>query len=196
MSPNTAALLYLVAGVLFILALRGLSSPETSRQGNLFGIIGMAIAIVVTLASHPPASVFSWILVILGIGDRRRHRRGDRAARADDLDAGAGRGVPLAGRHGGRAGRGRRALCAARLRHRHPGGYSAGEPDRNVAWLRDRRGHVHRLDHRVPETLRAHERRADHAAAAPRDQSRARSSRSCCSPSGSCAPRAISPSGC
>src|SRR6202008_4959870 len=68
MSPNTAALFYRVAGVLFILALRGLSSPETSRQGNLFGMIGMAIAIVVTLASHPPASVFSWILVIIGIG--------------------------------------------------------------------------------------------------------------------------------
>src|ERR1700741_2102886 len=68
MSPNTAALFYRVAGVLFILALRGLSSPETSRQGNLFGMIGRATAIVVTLASHPPASVFSWILVILGIG--------------------------------------------------------------------------------------------------------------------------------
>ena len=68
MSLNTAALLYLVAGVLFILALRGLSSPETSRQGNLFGMIGMAIAIVVTLASHPPASAFSWILVVVGIG--------------------------------------------------------------------------------------------------------------------------------
>src|SRR5262245_51790717 len=49
MSPNTAALLYLVSGVLFILALRGLSSPETSRQGNLYGMAGMAIAIVVTL---------------------------------------------------------------------------------------------------------------------------------------------------
>jgi NAD(P) transhydrogenase subunit beta len=68
MSPNTAALFYLVSGVLFILALRGLSSPETSRQGNLFGMIGMAIAIVVTLASHPPASGFSWALVIIGIG--------------------------------------------------------------------------------------------------------------------------------
>ena len=45
MNANIAALLYLVAGVLFILALRGLSSPETSRQGNLFGMIGMAIAI-------------------------------------------------------------------------------------------------------------------------------------------------------
>src|SRR3954467_295633 len=68
MSPNTAALFYLVSGVLFILALRGLSSPETSRQGNLFGMIGMAIAIVVTLAAHPPASGFSWALVIIGLG--------------------------------------------------------------------------------------------------------------------------------
>jgi len=68
MSPNIVALLYLVAGVLFILSLRGLSSPETSRQGNLFGMIGMAIAIVTTLAAHPPASGLSWLLVILGIG--------------------------------------------------------------------------------------------------------------------------------
>ena len=55
MTADLVALLYLVAGVLFILALRGLSSPETSRQGNLFGMVGMAIAIVTTLASHPPA---------------------------------------------------------------------------------------------------------------------------------------------
>ena len=41
MSANLAALLYLVAGVLFILSLRGLSSPATSRQGNLFGMVGM-----------------------------------------------------------------------------------------------------------------------------------------------------------
>jgi NAD(P) transhydrogenase subunit beta len=68
MSPNTAALLYVVAGILFILALRGLSSPASSRQGNLFGMAGMTIAIVVTLASHPPASLFSWILVIVGLG--------------------------------------------------------------------------------------------------------------------------------
>ena len=51
MSPNLLAVFYLVSGVLFILALRGLSSPETSRKGNLFGIIGMAIAISVTLLS-------------------------------------------------------------------------------------------------------------------------------------------------
>ena len=52
MNANLAALLYLAAGVLFILALRGLSNPETSRRGNLFGMIGMAIAIVTTLAAH------------------------------------------------------------------------------------------------------------------------------------------------
>lgn len=44
-----SALAYLVSGVLFILALRGLSSPETSRQGNLYGMVGMAIAVGVTL---------------------------------------------------------------------------------------------------------------------------------------------------
>ena len=50
MNSELAALLYLVSGVLFILALRGLSSPETSRRGNNFGMAGMAIAVAVTLA--------------------------------------------------------------------------------------------------------------------------------------------------
>jgi NAD(P) transhydrogenase subunit beta len=67
MSPNVVALLYLVAGVLFILALRGLSSPETSRQGNLFGMIGMTIAMLTTLASHPPSDVVGWVLVLGGL---------------------------------------------------------------------------------------------------------------------------------
>jgi len=61
MNPNLVALLYLVSGVLFILALRGLSKPETSRQGNLFGMIGMAIAVLTTLAAHPPAGRSAWI---------------------------------------------------------------------------------------------------------------------------------------
>jgi NAD(P) transhydrogenase subunit beta len=51
MNSDLAAILYLVSGVLFILALRGLSSPETSRQGNNYGMIGMAIAVAVTLLS-------------------------------------------------------------------------------------------------------------------------------------------------
>src|SRR5215470_6716051 len=66
MNANIAALLYLVAAVLFILALRGLSSPETSRQGNLFGMVGMAIAIISTLGFYPPADVGAWALVMLG----------------------------------------------------------------------------------------------------------------------------------
>jgi proton-translocating NAD(P)+ transhydrogenase subunit beta len=67
MSANLAALLYLVAGVLFILALRGLSSPESSRRGNLFGMIGMGIAVATTLAAHPPAGGLAWALVVGGI---------------------------------------------------------------------------------------------------------------------------------
>src|ERR1700684_3135498 len=67
MSANLSAVLYLVAGVLFILSLRGLSSPATSRQGNFFGMIGMAIAVATTLAAHPPADGVAWLLVILGV---------------------------------------------------------------------------------------------------------------------------------
>ena len=67
MNANLAALLYLLSGVLFILALRGLSHPETSRRGNLFGMIGMAVAIFTTLGAHPPAGAVAWVLVVLGL---------------------------------------------------------------------------------------------------------------------------------
>src|SRR3984957_18153841 len=67
MSASFASILYLVAGVLFILALRGLSHPTTSRQGNRFGMIGMAIAVVTTLFVAPPSGVSGWALAILGI---------------------------------------------------------------------------------------------------------------------------------
>jgi NAD(P) transhydrogenase subunit beta len=68
MSADLAAFCYLIAGVLFILALRGLSNPETSRTGNVFGMVGMTIAILTTLAAHPPASAVAWGLVIVGMG--------------------------------------------------------------------------------------------------------------------------------
>ncbi|UTD26311.1 NAD(P)(+) transhydrogenase (Re/Si-specific) subunit beta [Bradyrhizobium sp. WD16] len=67
MNANLSALLYLLAGVLFILSLRGLSSPASSRQGNLLGMVGMGIAIATTLAGHPPSGTLAWGLVILGI---------------------------------------------------------------------------------------------------------------------------------
>ena len=69
MLPNIAAFLYLTSGVLFILALRGLSSPETSRQGNLFGILGMAIAIIVTfLIIGSFSEGFIYVVIFLLIG--------------------------------------------------------------------------------------------------------------------------------
>jgi len=69
MSANLLAIFYLISGILFILALRGLSSPETSRQGNLFGIIGMAIAIGVTFLSVGNFSTgFLYVLGFLLIG--------------------------------------------------------------------------------------------------------------------------------
>jgi len=64
---NFANLLYLVSGVLFILALRGLSHPTTSRQGNFLGMAGMAIAIVTTILISPPATGTGWLLLIVGL---------------------------------------------------------------------------------------------------------------------------------
>ena len=66
MNVNIAALLYLVAGVLFILALRGLSSPETSRAGNRYGIIGMALAVATTLAVAGVTDALTWSLIVAG----------------------------------------------------------------------------------------------------------------------------------
>ena len=69
MTANLSALFYLTSGILFILALRGLSSPETSRQGNYFGIAGMTIAIIVTFLSvgnYGTGLIYVLILLIIG----------------------------------------------------------------------------------------------------------------------------------
>jgi len=69
MSVNLSAIFYLISGVLFILALRGLSSPETSRRGNLFGVLGMTIAIIVTFLSIGNFSIgFVYVLIFLLAG--------------------------------------------------------------------------------------------------------------------------------
>ncbi len=69
MSANLLAIFYLISGVLFILALRGLSSPETSRRGNFFGILGMVIAIGVTIISVGNFSTgFIYLIILLVIG--------------------------------------------------------------------------------------------------------------------------------
>ena len=64
-----SATFYLISGILFILALRGLSSPETSRQGNLLGIMGMLIAVIVTFLSVGNFSIsLAYVLLSLVLG--------------------------------------------------------------------------------------------------------------------------------
>jgi len=68
MSANLAAIAYLISGILFILALRGLSSPESARRGNLLGMLGMAIAIVTTLTLKlGDSGQLTWELIVLGM---------------------------------------------------------------------------------------------------------------------------------
>jgi NAD(P) transhydrogenase subunit beta len=65
-TADLAALAYLVSGVLFILALRGLSSPETSRRGNALGMTGMVLAVVVTLYLAGIHDGLTWGMIIVG----------------------------------------------------------------------------------------------------------------------------------
>jgi len=67
MPADLVALLYLGAGVLFILTLRGLSNPETSRRGNYMGMAGMAVAVLTTLAVAVPDAL-KFLLILLGLG--------------------------------------------------------------------------------------------------------------------------------
>ena len=60
LNSNLSAIFYLCSSVFFILALKGLSSPESSRRGNIFGILGMIIA-VTTLILQPNSSNFSFL---------------------------------------------------------------------------------------------------------------------------------------
>ena len=66
MSPSLTSFAYLISAVLFVLALRGLSSPTSSRQGTLFGMVGMAIAIVATLL-RPHMAGSGYLLIVVGI---------------------------------------------------------------------------------------------------------------------------------
>ena len=137
MNANIAALLYLVAGVLFIQALRGLSSPDTSRRGNLLGMIGMTIAVLTTLGAHPPSGLISWALVVGGIavggGIGAVIARRVPMTSMPELAAAFHSLVPLcplplAGRQGGGAGGGGRLLRAGGLRHRHAGPHPRRQP--------------------------------------------------------------------
>ena len=69
MSANLSAVAYIAATILFILSLGGLSNPETSRRGNLFGIIGMTIAVLATVfGPRVTAAGIPWIVGSLAVG--------------------------------------------------------------------------------------------------------------------------------
>jgi H+-translocating NAD(P) transhydrogenase subunit beta len=68
MSASMTAVAYIAATILFILSLGGLSNPETSRRGNLYGMIGMAIAVIATIASRVAPAGTAWVLGALVAG--------------------------------------------------------------------------------------------------------------------------------
>ena len=68
MADNLPALLYIASGILFILALRGLSSPETAREGNRFGMIGMGIAVFTTLFVLENKGIGTWFFILVAVG--------------------------------------------------------------------------------------------------------------------------------
>ena len=109
MTPTWAQIGYLVAAVCFILALKGLSSPRTARDGNLIGAAGALLAVVVVLTSAE-LDHLALILGAIAVGIGRR--RADRAPGADDRDAAAGGAVQR------RRWRRRRDRRAARARPR------------------------------------------------------------------------------
>jgi NAD(P) transhydrogenase subunit beta len=67
MNANIVALAYLVSAICFILALRGLSSPETSQRGNRLGMAGMALAILTTLTVAGAGTFSTWVMIVVGI---------------------------------------------------------------------------------------------------------------------------------
>ena len=167
MSLNLVTLLYLVASICFIQALKGLSHPTTSIRGNLFGMTGMAIAALTTAALlvklfesyHLSAAVgLGWVLLGLVVGGGYGAWRAKTVA--DDADARAGRVLPQHDRHGGGVHRRRRRGRAVRVRHRRPaGGRRRGrsDPDRQPARADPRRGdrrdHLQRLGDRLGQAL-------------------------------------------
>ena len=84
---------YLVAGILFIMSLRGLSSQETASAGNTYGIVGMVIAIAATLLPSNHRSPRTWVLCLFGagFGHRRGHWVYDGGASRHDRNARIGR---------------------------------------------------------------------------------------------------------
>ena len=168
---DIAALAYLASGVLFILALKGLSSPASSRAGNRNGMIGMTLAILTTLWVAGVSDILTWALVIggLGIGGVIGAVMARRIAMTNMPQLVAAF-HSLVGPGGGADG-GRGALFAGRLRHRQRRRHPHPEPDRDEPGRRHRRHHLCGFDDRLRQAERQYERRAHHPAGAASAQS-------------------------
>jgi NAD/NADP transhydrogenase beta subunit len=147
MNESFTSFAYLIAAVLFILALRGLSHPTTSRRGNQLGIIGMVIAIFATFA-HGGMSLGGGLLILLGIAIGGTI--GLVAAQKIKMTA-----LPqlVAAFH---------SLVGLAAVHRRAAQHSCREPDRDVDRLGHRRGHLHRLADRLRQAASADEGHAHH----------------------------------
>ena len=148
---------YLGALTLFILALSGLSHQERARQGNLFGVIGMTVAVLATVLSR--VSNNAWVLA-RGPLHRRRGRTPPRAARQDDPDAGAYRHAAQLRGHGRGAHR-LRELPRCPDARTYSGRRTPDPRHRDSARHSHRRGHLYRLGNRVRQALRPHQRQTD-----------------------------------
>ena len=168
MSANLATVAYIGAAILFILSLGGLSNPETARRGNLYGMVGMAIAVLATIfGPRVTAAGIPYIVGALLIGGSIGLYADKESA--DDADAGAGRSDAFARRSGGLP----RRLCQL---HRHfcrlRGRRESDPRSRDLHRHLHRRRDVLRLDHRVLQAVRKDRRQATAAAGAALAESR------------------------
>ena len=164
MTSSLSTVSYIGATILFILCLGGLSNPETSRRGNLYGMIGMAIAVL--------ATVFGPQVTAAGLPVHPRRDGGRRgrgplrgARRQDDADARA-RGADAQPRGPRRHARGLRQFRRSGGVGRHDAGREGDPRDRDVPRRADRRGDLLRLGDRLRQALRQDQRQAAAAAGA------------------------------
>ena len=177
MPETLVTVAYLAAGILFILSLGGLSAQESARRGNLFGMLGMAIAGRCVTAFGP--RVDSYTVLLGALVDRRRDRRGAGGARRDDRDAAAGRDAPQLRRRWPRCW----SASATTLDHANAlDGVEATHPrSRDLRRRVRRRGHVHRLGRRVRQAAGPDRQQAAAAARPPPAEPDRRCWRACAS---------------
>ena len=182
MTVETAAqAAYIVAALLFILALAGLSHHETAKAGNTFGIAGMAVALVATIALAIDRDISGAGLALLvgGDGGRRRDRAVAGPGGRDDRDARADRAAALASSVWPRCWSAGTATCTSRPTPTAPrpscsqvAGPARDPLRRGVHRGLHRRGHLHRLDRGVPQAVGADQVQPADAAGQERAQPR------------------------